>query len=435
MNDKNRATSGSFDYDTQDPVPIDVSDATDEEKNVSQTPQTDDEALEVLLSRPGSALREQTSASVVSEEASVDDVLTGEVSESSVKVSNGTDDAEVSLVSSGADEEHTFITPAPEHDLEPPVEADPFADTGEHQQTPSVGMSEPPVDDAVDLEAINEDTTPHPEKRHINDAHFENAHTSPIEPQSAPRPAQLVPAPTPLPTSERSLAVTAPPLPAAPYTPPPPPLRATAQPLGGSVQQRVNAYAHAGYRLVRQLPNEIVMSYGKPLSFFWWVFGTASIFGIVWYWFVLLISGLQPDRVYIAVEPNGRVYEEGPGAAHVRYRRAQNARRWGVVGVFMILIAVFSLFLVILAGSVLLDRYEAELNAAYPEFGIFDNANVDTSNVGATEVQNVRIGALALIILMALSFSGLVIGSIMTLIGYLQSAAYRVEVAPLPYLR
>lgn len=435
------------DHDTQDPVQFDAVEET-EAQNVEL--ETDDEALEVLLSRPGSsALVEPTPdpdapLEVENEvDASADDLDTVAPDESVIEQEDAADnytthddiqldvsdqdtDDHVALVADTADKEDGTLYD--ERDYQPaPLAADPFsADTGEHQQTPTVDRLDTPPPASV--EAADDDTAPHPIATPLQSDQFENAHTSPID----PRPAQQVPAPTPLPTPERGL-VKIPAIPAAPLTPPPP-APAANRPAEYSVQQRVQAYAYAGYRLVHQSSNEIIMSYGKPLGFFWWIVGAASVVGMVWYFFVMLLSGFQRDKVYIALEPNGHVYEEGPGAAHVRHRRSQNARRWGVVGVFMVLISIFSLFLVIVAISVLSGRYAAELNAAYPEFGLFDAA-VDPDSLDATQVQNVRVVVLSLIILMALSLSGMVIGTLMSFIGYLQSAAYRVGVAPLPYLR
>jgi hypothetical protein len=431
------------DHDTQDPVTGEVTANKDEETSISPDSDHDEEAMEVLLSRPGSALTEATPepTPVPYDHPTLDVPAEEPMQTPEPDVAPPRHDAETDPNVNRADGDNDVATGAPlsqeltnpQVDItdDKPIASNPFsADTGEHQQTPLVDPVEARTPSSVDVAAIDEDTAPSRENVVVNHQ-FENAHTSPLQPALSPRPAQQVPAPTPLPTSERALVAT-PNIPAAPLTPPPP--YPANRSTSNIVQQRVQAYAYAGYRLLQQRPNEIVMGYGKPLGFFWWIVGSASIVGIIWYFFVLLISGFQRDKVYIALEPNGHLYEEGPGAAHVRHRRSQNARRWGVVGVFMVLISIFSLFLVILAASVLAGRYDAELNAAYPEFGFVD-ATVDTATLDSTEVQNVRVVVLTLIILVALSLSGAVIGTLMAFIGYLQAAAYRVGVSPLPYLR
>ncbi len=304
-------------------------------------------------------------------------------------------------------------------------------DTGKHQATPT----DDPILAMTNATPQNafQDTPPRGSSA-IIPIEFEEAHTEPVTYGQLLRPAP-VPMPEPLPALDTQPKLLQP-LPPAPFTPPP----LMSQPAAVNVlsdqsyQQRIVAYAQGGYRLLQRLPNETVMSYGKSLSFLWWIIATASGFGIMWYWFVLLTSGFRADRVYILLEPDGYVYEEGAGAAHLRRRRARNSRRWGVFGAFMLLVSVFSLILAVLAGSVMLDRYQNELNAAYPELGLFSNT-IPPNNLDATEVQNVRVAVLALLILSAMSVSGAVAGIMIAFIGYLQAAAYRVQVAPLPYMR
>lgn len=307
----------------------------------------------------------------------------------------------------------------------------PLDDTGEHQPTPA---DDPLILTHDTPQNALHDTPPRGNSR-VVPAEFEEAHTEPVTYGQLLRPAPIVPLPEPLPAMDTQPKMLQP-LPPAPFTPPPIMVQPSAANTVSdqSYQQRILTYAQGGYRLVQRLPNECVMAYGKSLSFLWWIIASASGFGIVWYWFVLLVAGFRADRVYILLEPDGYVYEEGPGAAHIRRRRSRNSRRWGVFGAFMLLVSVFSLILAILAGSVMLDRYQNELNAAYPELGIFTNS-IPPANLDATEVQNVRVAVLALLVLSALSISGVVAGIMITMIGYLQAAAYRVKVAPLPYMR
>lgn len=263
---------------------------------------------------------------------------------------------------------------------------------------------------------------------------------------SRPMPAQPVPEPTPLPPMDTQprlpAAPPAPPtIPPAPYTPPPlPPAPTGAMPYAPPnavpnywLQQRVQAYQYGGYKLLRQQPMEAVMSYGKPLPFFWWVVGLSSIVGILWYLFILLMSGFRRDVVYILIEPDGYPYEEGAGAAHIRRRRSNVARRWGVVSILLVLFSVFTFFLVVLAGATIASQYQAELVKAYPEMSILTGSVEDTVN--DTNVDNVRVIVLALILLFGLSITGFLSGAAMFVISYLHAAAFRVEVAPLPGMR
>lgn len=413
----------------------DTSAEEDAEDALQQAQQNDDdEALEVLLSRPGNAAYERTPVSMPApsqqnneqqqniDEEEAEEEIDGEALLESGVVEEAVDAAQFDPLDE--DTQEPQVPAVAEVEAAHAVDAD--ADTGEHQQTPTMHPSA-----SVEGEAQPDLTNPEVDQ-------FENAGTAPIRtvaPQP-PRPAQPVPIPVPLPalnqtqTSQHQV----PPLPPAPLSPPPVEQSLASMPLGYSMQQRINAYAQGGYRMQGYFQNEAIMTYGKPLSFGWWIFGSATIFGIFWYFLILLVSGFQRDKVYILLEPDGHVYEDGAGAAHVRQRRAQNARRWGVFGIFMVLISVFSLFLVIMATAVLTDRYVDELNAAYPEFGIFDS-DVDPERIDTNTVDNIEIAVVAIVILFSLSLSGIIIGATMAFTGYMQASIYQVRVAPLPYLR
>ncbi len=281
---------------------------------------------------------------------------------------------------------------------------------------------------------------------------FENAHTAPLPPSdtpltaSHPRPLP-VPDPEPLPVMDTQPKVSMPSaitISPAPFTLPPeavspptgmPPTMAGVPSQDYWLQQRVQAYLYGGYQLVHQKQHEAVLSYGKSLSFFWWIIGAMSVVGLLWYWFILLLSGFRRDIVYVSLEPDGSLYEEGSGAAHIRRRRSRIARRWGVMAMLLAMISVFTFCLVILAGAVLMDRYETEIDAAYPEFSLFGSREIDSDALDATQVQNVKVVVLVLIILMGLSGVGFVGGMAMFIVSYLHAAAYRVDVAPLPDLR
>ncbi len=258
-----------------------------------------------------------------------------------------------------------------------------------------------------------EDDTPHERSHHVR-----------------PRPSQPVPPPDPLPPSDTQPKILAAPIPPAPFTPPPS-KPVTQRSPAHWMQSRIQAYLYGGYQLQVQNPREAVLSYGKSLSFAWWIVGTASIVGTMWYMLLLLLSGFRRDQVYIFLEPDGAIFEEGPGAAHIRRQRARVGRRWGMISILIGTLSVITFLLVVLALSILVGRYEAELNAAYPEFGLFDSS-VDPDTLDATEVQNVRVIVLVLGIMLALSTVGFLGGTALFFISHLHAAAYRVEVAPLP---
>ena len=256
-----------------------------------------------------------------------------------------------------------------------------------------------------------------------------------------PQPAEPVPEPEPLPALDTQPKLVVDPIPPAPFTlPPQPPQQHIAPDVPPSVywfQQRIEAYRQGGYTLKSQNFQEAVLNYGKPLSYRWWIIAMASVIGILWYFMILLMSGFKRDVVVVTLEPDGYVYEDGNGAAHIRRRRSRVARRWGVLGFLIMIFSIFTVFLVAIAGFFLTSQYEAEMTAAYPEAAIITNATVTNcaeadSGLDCTEVQNVKVVILALIILIALSGVGLIGGFIMAFVSYLQSAAYSVDVAPLP---
>lgn len=295
-------------------------------------------------------------------------------------------------------------------------------------------------------------------------AAFENAQTAiiPAEPaeespmmpaptQAHPRPAEPVPEPTPLPllssmdTEPKVEIPEAPPIPPAPYTPPPPPPAVAPSsafpvqqwqnlPSNYWLQQRMEAYLYGGYQIREQRPTEATLAYGKSISFFWWVFAVMSVVGLLWYFFILLLSGFRKDTVYIYLERDGYVYEEGPGAAHIRRRRSRVARRWGVMGILLAAFSTFTIIIMVVSTAILMSRYKSELASAYPESS-FIQGNVNTDNLDETQVQNVKVIVPVIIVMSTLSVVGFVGGIAMSIISYLHSAAYRVEVAPLPDLR
>lgn len=306
---------------------------------------------------------------------------------------------------------------------------------------------------------------------------FENAQTAMIPAEEAPmtpvptlahpRPSEPVPEPTPLPllssmdTEPKVVIPEAPPLPPAPFTPPPPLPQPVAQPFQPAaypmqspqfpqnpqfqgwqgqqpssywLQQRIQAYLYGGYQMREQRPNEATLAYGKSIGFFWWVLAVMSVVGLLWYLFILILSGFRKDTVYISLEPDGYIYEDGSGAAHIRRRRSRVARRWGVIGILLAIFSTFTIIIMAVSFTILMNRYDAELASAYPEFS-FIQGNVNTDNLDNTQVQNVKVVIPVIIIMSTLSVIGFVGGLSMSVISYLHSAAYSVEVAPLPDLR
>jgi len=229
-------------------------------------------------------------------------------------------------------------------------------------------------------------------------------------------------------------------IPPAPYTPPP--LReATVStspyslPSNYYLEQRTAAYRQGGYDLVSYSPYQVVMAYGKPISFLWWLVALFSGVGFVWYLLILLTSGFSKDRVYLILERDGTLYEDGAGAAHVRRRRARVGRRWGFLGALIFFVALLS-FLCMVAGSVAgIRSYRAELQAAYPERALFagdDSPFIDTSQLDPQRVATAESGVMAFSILFVVALVCMLAGLSLTLVGYLHGSAYDVRVLPLP---
>jgi hypothetical protein len=224
----------------------------------------------------------------------------------------------------------------------------------------------------------------------------------------------------------------------APYTPPQAPARQQPQPQAEALprpsdywmHQRVQAYLYARYDIQSRSPYETVMIYGKPLSLFWWAIGTASIVGLLWYFLILLSSGFRKDKVHIQLEHDGHIFEDGRGAAHHRRRRWRLGRRWGFVGIMITLLSILLFFLLIFASAVIVENYGEVIEAAYPELTFFESAG--NENISDEDIDNARVMVLVVVILFAVALIGAIIGSLMTITSYVQAAAFRVEVAPLP---
>lgn len=247
---------------------------------------------------------------------------------------------------------------------------------------------------------------------------------SPLEPAPYPY-IELPPAPFTPPPQPAQPAPALPPTPASvPYGTPAAPM-----PSNYWLQQRIQAYKLGRYEMKRETPYEALLAYGKPLSLFWWVFGTFTLIGMLWYFLILLFSGFRKDKAHIILEPDGYIFEEGSGAAHIRRRRWRSGKRWGFLGILLALISLFMFGGLVLALSVVSSEYEQELRAAYPELTFFEDQSEDLEEA---RIEEARLIILVFTILFSLSLIGFFSGLLLAIINYIQAAAYRVEVVPLP---
>lgn len=238
-----------------------------------------------------------------------------------------------------------------------------------------------------------------------------------------------------------------PPVPRAPYTPPPIPVMPqmayappapqnwnvpkAAVPSDYWLRQRAQTYLNGGYNLVGEGPGKVMLAYGKPIGLVWGAIAVVSVIGMVWYFLVLLFSGFRKDKVTIFLEPDGYVFEDGSGAAHLRVRRWRSARRWGVIGVILALVSLVLLLMLVVAAYFIGNQYEAELEQAYPEITLFENT-ADEATISQADVEMVRLIVLVLGILFVLAALGTFGGAAVALVGYVQAAAYHIDVPPLP---
>jgi hypothetical protein len=231
-------------------------------------------------------------------------------------------------------------------------------------------------------------------------------------------------------------------IPPAPYTPPPPapPIPAYAAPPTPApmpavtfLQQRVEEYRHGGYRLRSHRPDEAILTYGKGLGAGGWLLAILSVIGALWYLLLLVLSGFQRDRVYIVLESDGYIYEDGPGAAHVRRHRSRVGRRWAAFGLVILFVCVLmAVVLGIVAGIVLTqERYQAALREAYPAVTLFEE-QFSAAEATPDDVQLAKDGAVAFSILGGIALVGVWGGATLFVIGSIHAGAYQVRVKPLP---
>lgn len=196
------------------------------------------------------------------------------------------------------------------------------------------------------------------------------------------------------------------------------------------LNQRVQVYQMAGYELIGRNQYEGLLRQSKILPFFWWVVAGWTGFGAAWYFLMLMTSGFKKDKVYIGLEPDGYIFEEGAGSAHIRRKRERSGRRWGMAGLIITILSTIMFFMLLLASYFILDSYSAELNEAFPAVTLFQDYGNDSLN--EADVENAKNIAFVMMTLFSLSFLGLLSGYILAAISYIQAAAYRVNISPLP---
>lgn len=260
-------------------------------------------------------------------------------------------------------------------------------------------------------------------------------------PQYAPPIQQPMPSPVPRAPYTPPPAAAMPPAPSMAYAQPTAPPRqmpmqgwGAPQPTGPSdywLRQRTQIYLNGGYKLKGEGPGKITLAYGKSLGLVWWVVAVTSIIGAMWYFLILLFSGFRRDKVTIFLEPDGYVFEDGSGAAHIRIRRWRSARRWGVIGIILAVVSLLMFLMLVVAAYVIGNQYEAELERAYPEITFFESTASEAA-ISQADVEMVRLIVLVLGILFVLAAIGTLGGAAVSVVSYVQSAAYHVDVPPLP---
>jgi hypothetical protein len=240
-------------------------------------------------------------------------------------------------------------------------------------------------------------------------------------------------------------------VPPAPYTPPPmpappPPARITPPPVPSYgyampavsaatayLQQRVQAYRQGGYRLHVNSPYEATLSYGKGLGALGWMLALVSIIGFFWYVLLMALGGFQRDVVDIVLESDGRIYEDGSGAAHIRRHRSRVGRRWAMFGAVIFAIClVLVIGLGAVAGAVVRnERYQAALREAYPAVTLFEE-HFSATQADPADVNLAKDGAVAYAVVAGIAVVGLWGGVTLWVIGTIHAKTYRVHVPPLP---
>lgn len=366
----------------------------------------------------------------------------------------------------------TLDESAPEADAVEDDAAEPVLDQTEPDLTPPVERAASPDDPndvpvEADSEAIRADDVPEPvaiappvarepgaaESSEMATAQFSVGSAVEAADERGPDAGAASPAAeaTPPRTDAPTPAHTVPP---APYTPPPPPVYAPpAAPYAPGyatgygapgygydqptpfdyLQQRIHAYQRGGYKIVVHGQYEATLSFGKGLSVGTWILALVTLVGVVWYLLVLAMSGFRRDRAYVMLEGDGRVYEDGPGAAHVRLSRARGGRRWSIFGVVVLVVSVVLALVLgaVAAITMTQERYQAALREAYPAVTLFEEQFSDAAAV-PDDVPLMRDGAVVFSILAGIAAVGIWGGATLFVIGTVHASAFRVRVPPLP---
>lgn len=204
-------------------------------------------------------------------------------------------------------------------------------------------------------------------------------------------------------------------------------------------QQRIQAYLDAGYQAHVHAAHEATLSIGKPLGVGGWLLAIVSIIGLLWYILIQAISGFRPDMAYLTLEADGRVYEDGPGAAHVRRERSRSGRRWSLIG---LTILVLSLVLAIVLGAVVgLALRDDQRRAAASQIDLLGlpigevlEALDATPAITASpeDIASAENAAVVVSLLGALALLGIWAGATLLVIGTIHALAYRTRVPALP---
>ncbi len=281
-------------------------------------------------------------------------------------------------------------------------------------------------------------TTPFPPEEIEAEARlpYEDTDRSETPPVAITQPRLHEPAPVPREvTTPHHLRIPPPPAFIAPPAPvySPPPMAAPLAPGLAYLQQRVNDYLRGGYRLHQRTATAAVLSRGKALGAGGWLLALLTGIGLAWYLLLLLFSGLRADRVYITLEGDGLVYEDGPGAAHVRRGRARAGRRWALFGA---VVFALSLLLALMLGAVAAvylrsDTNQAALREAYPAITLFEE-RFSAVEAQPDDVALARDGFVAWVILAGVAVVGMWGGATLFVVGTIHHGAFRVSVPPLP---
>lgn len=201
-------------------------------------------------------------------------------------------------------------------------------------------------------------------------------------------------------------------------------------------QQRIQAYLDAGYRTHVHAAHEATLSLGKQLGALGWVLAILSVTGALWYALILALSGFHSDMAYLTLEADGRVYEDGPGAAHIRRERWRAGRRWSLAG---LTILALSLVLAIVLGVVVGLALQQERNrAAFSEVTFFGALYANTFDIktditpSAQDVTRAENATVVTSLIGGLALIGIWGGATLLVIGTVHALAYRTRVPPLP---